>query len=218
MTRVESAGRLQALIFDFDGVIIDSEALWWDIYQEWFSRKVNYELTLEQFLVCVGANAQVLFDELNRGGLAVDCDRFHAEVADIFVERSMLLPAMPGVEQLLIEAKNAGLRIGLNTSATLKKPKTHLERLGLLGYFDVLVTAEDVTRIKPDPQGYLLAASKLGVEPSSCAAIEDSLHGMHAALSAGMAVIMVPNRVTRGCDFSAATAVVDSLTDCTLPS
>lgn len=101
----------------------------------------------------------------------------------------------------------------LATSSTRKKPETHLNRLNLMKYFDLLVTAEDVEHIKPAPDLFLKAAEKAGCKVEECLVVEDSLNGLKAGLNASMRVLVVPNDVTRHCDFQGQYRLADSLLD-----
>lgn len=194
---------LKAVIMDFDGVIIDTEVVWYQIFAKWFQKNKGYELQIQEFLTCVGSNADDLFDNLEeKKNIVVNRVRFAEETTSLFMEQSAWLTPKEGVVDFIKTVKRKGLKLALATSATRIKPQKHLTRLGLIDYFDELVTAEDVTRIKPYPDLFLTAAQKLDTMPGQILVIEDSLNGLEAGLSASMHVLIVPNAVTKYSDFT----------------
>lgn len=208
---------LKTIIMDFDGLIVDTEVVWYHIYVEWFRKQKGYDLSVQEFLACVGSNAEDLFRKLDEKGITVDRDAFAKDTFARFIEESSRLPAKPGVEDFLKQAHANGLSVALATSSGRKKPTVHLERLGLLSYFDLLVTAEDVERIKPHPDLFLKAAEKLGCTPDECLVVEDSLNGLLAGLNAHMRVLVVPNDVTKYCQFEGQYQLCQSLTEVNVP-
>ncbi|WP_125115565.1 HAD family hydrolase [Agathobaculum sp. Marseille-P7918] len=208
---------LKTIIMDFDGLIVDTEVVWYHIYVEWFRKQKGYDLSVQEFLACVGSNAEDLFRKLDAKGITVDRDAFAKDTFARFIEESSRLPAKPGVEDFLKQAHASGLSVALATSSGRKKPTVHLERLGLLSYFDLLVTAEDVERIKPHPDLFLKAAEKLGCTPDECLVVEDSLNGLLAGLNAHMRVLVVPNDVTKYCQFEGQYQLCQSLTEVNVP-
>ena len=117
------------------------------------------------------------------------------------------------METFLRQSKENGLFVALATSSGKKKPTVHLNRLGLMKYFDFLVTAEDVEHIKPAPDLFLAAAEKTEAAPQECLVVEDSLNGLKAGLNAKMRVLVVPNEVTRHCAFEGQYRIENSLAD-----
>ena len=204
---------LKTIIMEFDGLIVDTEVVWYQIYVEWFRKNKNYEMSVQEFLICVGSEAEELFKSLDSRGIHVDREIFARDTQQRFIEESTKLPAKPGVEDFLRTAKKQGIVIALATSSTRKKPETHLNRLNLMKYFDLLVTAEDVQRIKPAPDLFLKTAEKAGCTVEECLVIEDSLNGLKAGLNANMRVLVVPNDVTKYCDFQGEYLMVNSLED-----
>jgi HAD superfamily hydrolase (TIGR01509 family) len=106
-------------------------------------------------------------------------------------------PLLPGVEALLRDARARGLRRAVASSSSCGWVEGWLRRHGIRDLLDVVVARDDVTRVKPDPELFLLAARRLGVAPESCVVFEDSPNGMRAALAAGMRCVAVPNSLTR---------------------
>jgi HAD superfamily hydrolase (TIGR01509 family) len=203
----------RALIFDFDGLIIDTE---WAAFQAWSAiyQEHGQELPLELWVLCVGSGYG-LFDpvaHLSRlTGVSLDRQALLQDKEQRKKKQAALLGPMPGVLDRIREAQFLGLHLGLATSSLAVSVLDHAERLGVLGAFRTVVTADLVTNIKPHPELYQLCAKNLGVSPAECIVLEDSLNGVKAAKAAGMTCIAVPNRVTAGLDFSLADLVVESL-------
>lgn len=203
---------LKAVIMDFDGVIIDTESVWYEVYKEWFKQEANYALELEEFLICVGSNYESLFTELEKTkGMYIDHENFFEDTLQLFIEQSDQLPPKNGIVDFIKSVKNKGLQLSLATSSTRPKPVKHLKRLGLIEYFDYLITADDVERIKPFPDLFNTAASQLGVKKYEAVVIEDSNNGLIAANKAGIKTIVVPNDITKYSDFDYYYKKVDSL-------
>lgn len=209
---------IKAIIFDFDGTILDTETpdfhSWRSIYQEHGS-----ELEQEIWCQVVGTTWDAFnpIDHLEtKIGREVDRDalkelhrvKFHAMVKE-------QVP-LPGVESVLAAAKDMRLKLAVASSSGRPWVQGHLERLGLLPYFSVLKTAEDVERVKPDPALYTLALEALEIAPHESVAFEDSVNGVIAAKAAGIRCVAIPNSVTKNLDFAHADEVWDSLLKCDL--
>jgi len=210
---------LQAVIFDFDGLICDTETAAYDAWAAIF-REHGAVLQRETWRVCVGA-AESPFDpvshlqeltgrhDLDRKLVMADKERRKAEV-------SHKLDALPGVFECLEEAKRLGIPIGLASSSYADWVHAHLQRLNLRSYFKVIRTRDDVVQAKPAPDLPLSAAAGLGVPAAACLVLEDSLNGLRAAKAAGARCIVVPNPVTIGSDFAQADAVLGSMRELNL--
>lgn len=205
---------LKAVIMDFDGVIIDTEVVWYDIYTAWFKKNIDYELSVQEFLTCVGSNSDDLFDALReKKNIVVDRKQFADDTTRLFVAQSNHLPLKEGVAEFIEAVKSRGLKLALATSSTRIKPVKHLTRFGLIDKFDELVTAEDVQNIKPHPDLFLKAAEKMGISPDNVLVIEDSLNGLKAGVNAKMRVFIVPNDVTRYSEFNGCYCQAKSLSE-----
>jgi putative hydrolase of the HAD superfamily len=203
---------LKAVIMDFDGVIVDTEVIWFEIFTEWFKTNCNYDLTMEEFLVCVGSHSGELFNKLEKEhGILVDRDKFNEETRQLFIDKSEDLPAKEGVLEFIKSIKNENILLALATSASRKKPITHLTRLNIIQYFDVIVTSEDVARIKPHPDLFNKAVEKLGIKKEETIIIEDSASGLLAGNNAGIHTIVCTNDVTKHSTFQNYYSKVDSL-------
>jgi len=209
---------LKAIIFDFDGTILDTET---PDYHSWNSIFVDHGCELEQDAWCqvVGTNWDHFnpFDHLEQKiGRSVARDQLwdlHKERFHALVKQQVPLP---GVEALLKQATELGLKLAVASSSQRQWVQGHLERLELLEYFPVVASADDVEKVKPDPVLYRVAVERLGVTPAAAMAIEDSVNGVRAAKAAGLRCVAVPNSVTKNLDFSMADEVLETLNGCVL--
>ena len=206
---------VQALIFDFDGTILDTESseflAWQAVYQQH-----GVELTLEYWLPFVGNNS-LPFDPVGQlekqVGEPLDKHSLEAWVDQRKQELNQALRPLPGVLDYLDAAKAMGLKLAVASSSSRAWVEGHLARLGLLERFEVIRTKEDVAITKPDPALFLRAAEGLGVLPNQAIVLEDSLNGVRAARSAGAFTVAIPNLITRHLDLSQAHLVLTSLSD-----
>lgn len=206
--------RPAAVVFDFDGLVVDTEWVEYVTIADMF-RRSGAELSFELWQGFIGTTDHPHWTELLADALGQPVDR-DALVAARTAEKDVLLaaePILPGVVELLDELDAHAVPIGMASSSSSEWVRGNLERLGLLDRFEVIVTRDDVTAAKPSPELYLRACVGLAVEPTGAVALEDSLHGVTSARAAGMAVVAVPGRLTVGLDFSAASLVVGSLSD-----
>ena len=203
---------LKAIIMDFDGVIVDTEVAWYDIFQEWFQKNYQYDLSVEDFLICVGSDSTALFAKLEKIlGVNIDKKSFSEETVGEFVRKTCNLPPKLGVEQFIYSVKQAGLKLALATSSKDPKARVHLTRLDLIRYFDVIVTADIVEKIKPEPDLFLKVLELLNVDSTEALIIEDSLNGLIAGQNANINVLLVPNDVTKYSNFDNYFGIVKSL-------
>jgi len=207
---------LRAIIFDFDGLILDTET---PIYTSW-----------EELYCSLGGHLDVAY-WVKRvvGTVSNELDHFESLEAQLGrpVDRAALSPQrrqrekelvelqpiQPGVLTYLQEARQLGLRTGVASSSPCHWVTGHLQRLGLLPYFDCVRARDDVSRVKPDPQLYLDVLADLGVRPEEALALEDSPIGVTAAKLAGVFCVAVPNALTRMLSFDHADLCLHALTD-----
>jgi putative hydrolase of the HAD superfamily len=211
---------MRAVIFDFDGTILDSETCGYEALRDLYA-EYGAELTLEEWSVCIGTHGGPfdLYGELERrSGRTLDRAELKRRYEAELWNRTLKMDLLPGVREKLEEARQLGLRIGLASSSGREWIDRHLEEKGIRGYFQTVQTADDVAKVKPDPALYRQAAAALGVRPEEAFAIEDSRNGLLGAKAAGLKAVVVPNPATRHMDFQ--TAGVDlmlrSLSDRTL--
>jgi HAD superfamily hydrolase (TIGR01509 family) len=208
---------IRALIFDFDGLILDTEG---PIYRSWMEvyEAHGVAMPFELWVKTVGSSNQAFHPQHH---LEEHLGRALAqEVIDRRVERRAELvlaqPLLPGVEDLVDGARAAGMRVGVASSSSRDWVSGHLERLGLLDRFDCIRCRDDVEHVKPEPDLYLAVLDCLGVPASEGLAIEDSPNGIAAAKRAGLLCVAIPNPITAGLDLGAADVRLGSLAEVTL--
>lgn len=210
-------GHFRALVFDLDGVLIDSEAVIYSSWSECFSF-YGASLSLTEWCTRVGSHQPDRFDPYSalssRATRAVPPrENLISELRAAQIEEIDRRGPLPGVLDWIDTAKRAGLRLGVATSSSRAWLTERLGANGLLGRFDASVTPDDGFLPKPAPDLYLESCRRLGVEPFAAVAIEDSMSGVAAALRADMTVLAVPSTVTSWMDFSSAHHLVDALLD-----
>jgi HAD superfamily hydrolase (TIGR01509 family) len=209
---------IDAIVFDFDGLVLDTETSVYAAWSEAFDAHGCGPLTLEEWSAEVGTAGVLDMVAMmqSRATQHVDVDAMHATRRarrDALLEREQL---MPGVEQWLDDARAANLGIAIASSSPHEWVHGHLTRLGVHDRFGHLSCRDEVVPGKPAPDVYLRACDALGVEPRNALAVEDSPNGVTAAKAAGLRCVAVPNRITAALDFSGADLVVTSLADVTL--
>jgi HAD superfamily hydrolase (TIGR01509 family) len=209
---------LQAIIFDFDGTILDTELYDYQSWQEVYEQH-GTTLPFDRWLSQVGTvsadfDPYHLLEELT--GRRLDRQTVRHWRRQRFLELVNREPLRPGVVELIEAASHAGLRLAVASSGTQDWVEGQLAARQLRNYFSVVRTSADVRRVKPDPELYLSALAALSVEPHHALAIEDSRNGMLAAKRAGMRCLVVPNLITSTLDFSEADHVLESLADIAL--
>ena len=212
MSTPDTDAPANAVIFDNDGVLVDSEPLHRIAWERTFGPR-GVIVPEQDYEWSIGRR-DLLFAErmvdkfgMSEAPLAVR-DEKHGHLRELLATESH---AFEGGRQL-VRRLAAKYRMGIASSAMRAEILIALDRLGLDEVFDVIVTNEDVERHKPDPQPYVLCAGRLGVEPARCVVFEDSVTGVASAKAAGMRVIAFTSTFTPG-ELSAADAVVESLAD-----
>jgi len=211
--RLGQRAGLQAVIFDMDGVLSDTEPLHEAAIGLLLSRRGAF-LSPEEYAGLVGLDNERAWEWL--------ADRFNlprATEAYLTEWQTILLPLIgeqvqpsPGAIELVTLLRDQGLRLGVASSSRRVVVEATLAAIGLSAAFQTIVSGDEVRDGKPDPEIYRLAASRLAVDPCHCAVVEDSPHGMLAAQAAGMWVIGLRTRYTAGLQLQA-DLVVGSLED-----
>jgi HAD superfamily hydrolase (TIGR01509 family) len=216
-------GDVGALVFDFDGLILDTETCTYETTAGIFAEH-GVTLDLAWWHSTIGTADHPHWSEILADRLGRPVDRA-ALVARREARRLAVLDRLPpcaGVVELLDDATAQGIPTAVASSSALDWVGGHLDRLELRSRFGAVVTRDDLggagARTKPAPDLFLLAAERLGVEPPHCVAFEDSPNGVAAARAAGMVVVAVPGPMTTGLDLSAADLVLPSLADVDLPA
>jgi HAD superfamily hydrolase (TIGR01509 family) len=209
---------IKALLFDFDGTLVDTESIDLRTWHEVFDAH-GVALPVDRFALRIGTlTGPDELDELD-ALLEVPCDREAVATTRRRREHELLQaePLRPGIRAYLDEAESLGLRVGIVSSSTRSWIDRNLDRLGLLNGWATVVCADgDTKRCKPSPALYLDALEALGVGAHEAIAIEDSPNGVSAARAAGIFCVAFPNEVTSTLDFSHADVVLTSLEDLSL--
>ncbi|KLT15391.1 HAD family hydrolase [Neobacillus vireti] len=193
---------MKAVIFDFDGTIIDTESIWFEVYQEILKETYQMELPLEEFAKSIGTTDEQFFQYIeNQTGKKIDQQDLEKLATERFLAKKGILAVREGVKEKLSEAKVLGYKIGLASSSSREWVEGFLRQFDLWDYFSVIKTKEDVVNVKPDPALYIKTLEALQVEPEEALAIEDSLNGALAAIEAGITCIVIPNQVTAFLNF-----------------
>lgn len=208
---------IRAVIFDFDGLILDTEEpvlqSWVEVYEEH-----GEQLPFERWVEIVGSTTisfhpQRHLEELLGHPLPQEVlDRRIGRRAEFIQAKEML----PGVLQHIDEARALGLKLGVASSSTTEWVKGHLARLGILDRFHCVRCRDDVANVKPAPDLYLTVLECLEVTAAEAFAIEDSPNGIMAAKQAGLRCVAIPNPITAGLDLTRADIVLGSLSEVTL--
>ena len=210
--------QLKAVIFDMDGILIDSEPFWFQAEKEVFAT-VGFEMTDQRYGETMGRRVGELVaywmerHPWTGRSVAEVADAIGTRVIELVHERGEMLP---GVNEAISLFKSKSFSVGLATSSDDALIDVVIDSLHLQGKFDDTYSAQHEKLGKPDPGVYLRAADRLGVDPSACVAIEDSINGIKAAKAAGCYCIAVPEAANLAKDparFDIADVVVESLLD-----
>jgi HAD superfamily hydrolase (TIGR01509 family) len=206
---------IRAIVFDFDGLILDTEVPSFQAWRELYQRH-GAELEESDWHGAIGTRLGVDPYELllERATMPVpSADEIHAARNERKLELTHAEQVLPGVVEWLEAALALDLRLGIASASASDWVEPHLERLGLRDRFHVVSCWDEHLQAKPAPDVYLAAIHELHVDRDEAIAVEDSPNGIAAAKAAGLFCVAVPNRLTKPLDFSAADIVVGSLAD-----
>ena len=206
---------LRAVVFDWDGVVVDSSALHersWEILAE----RRGLPLPSDHFKRGFGKKNNVIIPDLGWAKDPDGVDRLAREKEEIYrsLVREKGIEPLPGVRDLLAALQGNGVPCAIASSTERANLDLPLDLMGLRDFFAVIVSGEEVVHGKPDPAVFLLAAERLGLAPSDCVVIEDALVGIEAAKRAGMPVLAVATTNTLAA-LGSADAAVESMTKVT---
>lgn len=206
---------IKALIFDMDGVIIDSEPIHFES-DRITMREYGIEISDDVLIRYVGVTNPAMWAELKElynldSSIDELLEKQLKHKFDLFGTRK--LKAIDGICELVNLLKEKGIKIGLASSSPRVFIELILKNLEIIDFFDVIVSGDDVLKSKPEPDIFLRASKLLGVEPKDCMVIEDSEHGVKAAKSAGMKCIGYINVNSGNMDLSYADLQVASIRD-----
>jgi HAD superfamily hydrolase (TIGR01509 family) len=208
---------IKALVFDFDGLILDTEGPEYQSWQEIY-RAYGCSLPLSKWAEGIGSCdvfdpcdylAEQLGQPVDRAAIGAKC---RSRFAELMANQSIL----PGVERYIFKARKLGLKLGLASSSSRSWVTGYLAQLGLEAYFDSIKCADDVERTKPDPALYLATLQALKVKAHEAIALEDSPNGVLAAKRAGIFCVAVPNAMTQQLSLGLADLQISSLAELSL--
>ncbi|MEM9280272.1 MAG: HAD-IA family hydrolase [Verrucomicrobiota bacterium] len=204
---------LKALIFDFDGLILDTEV---PIYEAWREdyRAHGHDLPLDLYAQCVGSNFG-RFDPKQHleflTGKKLAWDELDEAREKEAIARVQQLEPFPGVVELLQEAAASEVPCVVASSSPRHWVEGHLDRLELASYFQGTRCLDDVEHPKPNPELFLAAAALAEVDPAEALVLEDSYNGLEAAKAAGIPCVIVPNQITSHYEFEGALRIVEGM-------
>ncbi len=184
-----------AILFDHDGTLVDTEPVW-AAAKVALTAEFGGTWTEQDTLDCLGLSMQFTLDRLRERGVNLPDE----EINDLLVAKvhetlaQQPVEFLPGIERFLSEVREAQIPAAVVTNATTSVAR-RTANAAPEGTFSVIIGNDETTHPKPDPQPYLLAAERLGVDPTQCVAIEDSPSGVRSATAAGMRVIVVPGEL-----------------------
>ncbi len=197
-TKKEGEAMYRAVIFDFDGTLIDSETHLFEVMNKQLIKYGAEPVSKAFYQRSIGGAAEELQDYLTQ---ALGEEK-KAEIYDIHHKTMDELPLRTGIEKLLQQLKQHHIPMAIATSSYAKDIEAAYRSLGLDQYIDVMIGREAVSEVKPNPEPYLTAVQALHFSPEHCLALEDSINGATAAMRAGLDVIVNTNPITESQDFS----------------
>ena len=185
----------QAILFDHDGTLVDTEPVW-AAAKVALAAEFGGTWTEQDTLDCLGLSMKFTLDRLRERGVDLPDEQINerlvAKVREALAHQQVEF--LPGIERFLTQVRDAQIPAAIVTNATTSIAQRTADAAPE-GTFSVVIGNDETTHPKPDPQPYLLAAQRLGVEPSRCVALEDSPSGVRSATAAGMKVIVVPGEL-----------------------
>ena len=193
-----STKRIAALIFDFDGLIVDSESPGFQAWSEVYARH-GCSLPFDKYSACIGTiggfDLHAFLEQ--QSGRPFDRGDLERLCTTRWLELMKEQPLLPGIASCVSSAKGRGLKLAIASSSTYNWVTHNLRKFELLDQFDAVCTRDDVGAVKPDPALYLLALERLGVTADEAIAFEDSPNGILAAKRAGIFCVAIPNPLTK---------------------
>jgi HAD superfamily hydrolase (TIGR01509 family) len=206
---------IRAVVFDFDGLILDTEVPEFQVWQEIYCAH-GCELPLAIWATGIGTSADAFnpYTYLEAQlGCPIDREGVQQQRQQRYRELLKAQSVLPGVVECIAEAKRLGLQLGVASSSSRQWVVGHLTELSLVRHFDCIKCSDDVSHVKPHPELYQAVIDTLALRPEQAVAFEDSPNGIAAAKGAGLFCVAVPNSVTRQLALTQADLLVTSLAD-----
>ena len=206
----------EAVIFDMDGVIIDSEPLYFQIQEELFN-DLGFTVSNSEYDTFIGAGMKLMWERLcskhNIQFTVAELIIMNNEVIYNSFNNSDTLQTIDGFISFLTSIKAMGMKTAVASSTSKKIINVILSKLGIIDEFDIIVSSEEVFKGKPEPDIFIEAAKRLNIDPGKCIVIEDSTNGVKAAVKAGMKCIGFSNKNSGDQDLTLANAIVENFTN-----
>ncbi len=203
--------KTKAVIFDRDGVIINTEGVVFDSARKAFA-KLGFTLLEEDIQHMIGRSSSI-YTEYFLKKWDFDPDEYRKIHKELFYSNIDSAPFFEKAVELIKSLYNQKIPVAVTTSAGREGTLLILGKADIVQMITVLIAREDCKNLKPHPEPYIITAEKLGIEPEFCVVIEDTALGVESAKNAGMKCIAIPNEYTSDQDFSLADAVVESASE-----
>ncbi len=205
--------KFEAVIWDVDGVLIDSEPTHYAALQSVCARH-GFAISAAENAAMLGMGLPDMWREISRGHrLSGTLEDWIEAIVSEYVSTISHEHARPGAAKTVRHLARLGVPLAAVSTAERRVVEANLEAVGIRQMMQAVVAREDVSRTKPDPEPYLRAAGALSIDPARCIAVEDTPTGIRAAKASGMFTVCWPNAMTRSLDLNAADRVIESLDD-----
>ncbi len=204
---------IKAIIFDMDGVLIDSNSICYDVWNEVFERRFNITLDKKEFASHLGESSKHFTEFfLKKYNLKCEYEDLNEELNTTFVKNRKRINLKKGIKEVLQKFKKK-YKIALATGADKEDALYTVTTFGITDYFDYIIAGNEVKIAKPNPEIFIKAAEVLKLKPEECVVIEDANLGIRAAKAAGMFVISIPDELTKSQDHSMANIHLKSISE-----
>ncbi len=207
---------IKAILFDHDGTLVDSEfvhfQMWTDILDAYDVRLTEEDYINDYAGIPSPANAIVMVDKYNLAVTPQDLNHAKSVATEVYLS-SQAFPLVQGAKKVIESISQEEVKLAIVTGAGGDAPAATISANKLEAHFDTVVSGDDVEHSKPAPDCYLLAAQRLGVDPSDCIAIEDTANGVRAAYAANIPCVAIATNMSKHHDLSKAIKVVNDLVE-----
>lgn len=192
---------VKLIIFDFDGLVFDTETFELEAFQELY-KEYNVEFPIKEWINSIGSSLSFdPYEQLLLEYPKINRDSFRVKRNNLYKQLSEGKLPREGVVDYLERAKQLGIKVALASSSTRSWINYHINKLGILSYFDYICTSDDVLSVKPEPDLYQKVLSYFKMSPKEAVVFEDSPNGSLASIRAGIPCVVVPNKTTKFLEF-----------------